>query len=369
MATQVRKTYDSLSMPQIVELLLAVNGGVTIMVEGEMGSGKSSILPALHAKLPDHVPCYVECACMDVGDIAVPKIITLDGAVLGEFVTSGEVCRFVPNESFGLHLGKKLIIMWDELGKAPRAVINAVSRVINEGALGLYRIMEGSIQFATTNLAAEGVGDQLLPHIRDRMCRVKMRKPTHMEWVENYAMFNQLHPAVIGFAMEYPQAFESFEDVEDPNSNHYIFHPKSPRRNFVTARSLTKSSHLLFATERMTDDVRIHALMGMVGEAAAMDIITLARLSDDLPTFERIIMDPSGCQTPKSGVASCMLIAKIAMRIDRENLDACMEYVQRLSKEVQALFARTIMRSAKKDIAASHKSFIMWASDNMYLFS
>ena len=143
---------------------------------------------------------------MDVGDVAVPKVVTLDNVVLGDLVTKGEVTRFVPNESFGLHLGKPLLIMWDELGKAPTPTINAISRFINEGKLGQYTLPEGSRQFATTNLSVEGVGDRLLPHIRDRMCRVRMRKARGVEWVENYAIPAGLDPIVIGFAMEYPQA-------------------------------------------------------------------------------------------------------------------------------------------------------------------
>lgn len=305
---------------------------------------------------------------MDVGDVAVPKVKTLDGVVIGDLVTQGEVTRFVPNESFGLHLGKPLLIMWDELGKAMQPVINAISRFINEGQLGQYKLPAGSLQFATTNLSVEGVGDRLLPHIRDRMCRVRMRKSTNVEWVENYAIPAGLDPIVIGFAIEYPQAFESFEDVEDPNSNTMIYHPKQQRMNFVTARSLTKSSHILQATTHLPDDVRIHALMGMVGETAAMHIMTLNRLNEDIPSYERVVADPANCALPKSGVSSVMLATKLAMRVEDDTMGKCMTYIERLPKETQALFARTLTRSAKRNIAGGNRAYIEWASKNMYLF-
>lgn len=364
----VNKSYASLSFKQVLELIKAIGDKVTVLVEGEMGSGKSSLLNPLAAEYPDHIPCYVEVACMDVGDVAVPKVKTLDDVVVGGLVTQGEVTRFVPNEAFGLHLGKPLLIMWDELGKATQPVINAISRFINEGYLGQYKLPEGSIQFATTNLSLEGVGDRLLPHIRDRMCRVRMRKSTNLEWVENYAIPAGLDPIVIGFAIEYPHAFESFEDVEDPNSNTMIFHPKQQRMNFVTARSLTKSSHILQATTHMPDDVRIHALMGMVGETAAMHIMTLNRLNEDIPSYERVVADPNNCALPKSGVSSVMLVTKLAMRVEDDTMTQCMTYVERLPKETQALFARTLTRSAKRVIAGNNRAYIEWASKNMYLF-
>lgn len=364
----INKSYASLSFNQTLELIRSIGDKVTVLVEGEMGSGKSSILPALAKEFPDHIPCYVEVACMDVGDVAVPKVMTLDNVVIGDLVTTGEVTRFVPNEAFGLHLGKPLLIMWDELGKATTPVINAISRFINEGKLGQFILPAGSFQFATTNLSVEGVGDKLLPHIRDRMCRVRMRKSQALEWVENYAIPAGLDPIIIGFAIEYPQAFESFEDVEDPNSNPYIFHPKQPRLNFVTARSLTKASHVLQATTHLPDDVRIHALMGMVGEAAAMNIMTLNRVNEDIPSYERVIADPANCPLPKSGVSSVMMVAKMAMRVDDDTMSKCMQYMERLPKETQALFARTITRSPKRVVAASNRAYIEWASKNMYLF-
>ena len=364
----IQKAYASLSFNQTLELIKAIGDKVTVLVEGEMGSGKSSLHAALAKEFPDHLGCYVEVACMDVGDVAVPKVVTLDNVVLGDLVTKGEVTRFVPNESFGLHLGKPLLIMWDELGKAPTPTINAISRFINEGKLGQYTLPEGSRQFATTNLSVEGVGDRLLPHIRDRMCRVRMRKARGVEWVENYAIPAGLDPIVIGFAMEYPQAFESFEDVEDPNSNPYIFHPKQPRLNFVTLRSLTKASHVLQATEHLSDDVRIHALMGLIGEAAAMNIMTLNRLNEDIPSYERVLADPEKCALPKSGVSSVMMVAKMAMRVEDDTLSKVMTYVNRLPKETQALFARTLTRSPKRAIAGTNRAYIEWASKNMYLF-
>jgi hypothetical protein len=64
-----------------------------------------------------------------------------------------------------------------------------------------------------------------------------------------------------------------------------------------------------------------------------------------------------------------MLVAKACMRIERETFSAWMEYVERMPKEVAALFAKTIMRSEKKSIASTHKTFVTWAADNSYLFS
>lgn len=358
--SQVNKMHSSLTLEQTVDFIAAVGDKVTVLVQGHIGSGKSSIHNILRERFPDHFPVYFDCTTKaDSGDISAPKFKTINGV---------DVVSFVPNEEFGLHQDKPILCLIDELGKN-KAILNALTRVMLERKFGTYAMPEGSIVFATTNLGAENVGDMLPPHVRNRICVVKMEKPAAMPWVENFAIPNALHPVVIGTVIEYPAMFESFEDVEDPNSNPDIYHPKQQRAAFVTHRSMHRASDILHATEGFSDAVRIHALMGVIGESAAMKLMTISRLNDDMPAYERVIADPENCPLPKSGVSACMMVAKIAMRIERETFDNCMLYIGRLSKEVQALFARTIMRSPKKNLAASHKSFVAWASENMYLFS
>jgi energy-coupling factor transporter ATP-binding protein EcfA2 len=356
----VTKMHSEITLPQVVDLIAQVGDKVTVLVQGHIGSGKSSIHKILQERFPNHYPVYFDCTTKaDSGDISVPKFVNINGT---------DVVSFVPNEEFGLHQDKPVLLMIDELGKN-KAILNPLTRLMLERVLGTYKLPEGSIVFATTNLGAENVGDMLPPHVRNRICVVKMEKTKAMPWVEDFAIPNALHPVVIGTAVEYPQIYESFEDVEDPNSNPDIYHPKQLRAAFVTHRSMHRASDIMFATEGFTDNVRIHALMGVVGESAAMKIMTISRLNDDMPAYERVIADPEGCPLPKSGVSACMMVAKIAIRVERETFDNCLTYLQRMSKEVQALFARTIMRSPKKNLAASHKSFVAWASENMYLFS
>jgi len=358
--TTMNKPYSEISLAECVDLIASVGDKVTVLAQGHIGTGKSSMLKALGKRFPNHHQCYLDCTTLDVGDLAIPKVKSVDGV---------DVTAFVPNENLGFHLNKPVIVMIDELGKASNAVKNACLRLMLERAQGVNVLPEGSIVFATTNLAVEGVGDTFLPHARNRMCVVKVRKYMAMEWVELFALANGIHPVVIGTVIEYPSMFESFENVEDPANNLYIHHPKSPRAAFVTHRAMEKASDILKATQALPDDVRVHALCGVIGEAAAMDMMTMVRLDQDLPTWERIMADPVNATVPKSGVASCMIVAKAAMRLDKDTFGAWMTYLDRLPKETQALFAKTIMRGDKKQIAATFRPFTEWATANMYLFS
>lgn len=359
---KINKTYGALTLAQATDLIAAVGDKVTCLFTGEMGIGKSSMLKTLAGRFPDHKPVYLEAQMLDLGDLQMPKFRTIEGK---------EVVSFVPNEALGVHLGQPIILMLDELGKASKSVLNALLRIMLERKIGEYALPEGSMVFATTNLSIEGLGDNIPPHARNRLCQAKIRKPTAMEWVEGYALNAGVHPVILGAAIEFPSMFQSFEEVEDPNSNHYINHPKQPRTACVTPRSLEKASDILKATEHLPDDIRVHALMGTVGEAAAMDILTLVKLDEELPTWEQVIKNPDDAKVPKGAAASCMMVAKAVQRVERGTLDSWMVYLDRMGKEVQALFARSIMKSSKEkiDMATTHKAFTDWARKNSFLFS
>lgn len=358
--SKINKQYSSVSLNDAANIIAAVGDKVSVLLQGEMGCGKSSILKVLAERFPDHNPIYLEAQTLDLGDLCMPKFQQVNGH---------DVVSFIPNASLGVHLGKPVILMLDELSKASKAVLNALLRVILERKLGEHALPEGSIVFATGNLSMEGLADSLPAHARNRLCQIKMRKPTAMEWVEDYGIRAGVHHIILGAAIEFPAMFESFENVEDPSSNHYIYHPKQQRTSFVTPRSLEKASDILKATEHLPDDVVLHSLIGVIGEAGAMDILTLRKLDDTLPSWEQIIRDPEGTKIPKGAAAACMTTSKAVQRVERDTFDAWMTYVERLPKEVQALFARSVMRSAKVSVATTHKGFSSWAAKNSFMFS
>lgn len=358
--SKINKQYSSVSLNDAADIIAAIGDKVSVLLQGEMGCGKSSILKVLAERFPNHHPIYLEAQTLDLGDLCMPKFQQVNGH---------DVVSFIPNASLGVHLGKPVILMLDELSKASKAVLNALLRVVLERKLGEHILPEGSIVFATGNLSMEGLADNIPAHARNRMCQIKMRKPTAMEWVEQYGIKAGVHHVILGAAVEFPAMFESFENVEEPNSNFYIYHPKQPRTAFVTPRSLEKASDIIKATEHLPDDAVLHSLIGVIGEAAALDVLTLRKLDNDLPTWEQIIRDPEGAKLPKGAAAACMVTAKAVQRVERETFDDWMVYVQRMGKEVQALFARSVMRSAKVGIATTHREFSKWAAADSFLFS
>jgi energy-coupling factor transporter ATP-binding protein EcfA2 len=351
----------ALGLDQIENAIRVGGSKRTILVQGHMGTGKSSLLRTLAKALPDHTACYFDCTTKDLGDITIPQLQTLDD--------QGFV-RYVTHEELGLHLGKPIILMIDEYGKANPAVKNALLRLLLERKLGSYDLHPDSIIFATTNLGAEGVGDLLPPHARNRMTVITARKPTTLEWIE-WGITNGVDHAALSFAKDNPHIFQSFEDVPNPDDNPYIYHPKAPRTAFVTPRSMEAASDWLKIRDSVDDQTLTAMLIGTIGERGAMDLMAHVRMADQLPKLEDIKRDPMHAKVPDSPAAVCMVVYRTLQVIERDWMDAWMDYMQRLDKEAQGMFANGVRadKYPKQSIVMTNKKFTQWAMANNYMFT
>jgi hypothetical protein len=357
--------YNSITLKQCADLIAAVGDQQTVLVQGEMGIGKSAILKMLksYPQFKDAFFCYVDITTKDVGDFIVPKIKDIDG---------NEVCAFIPNEEFGFHFkGRKVVMMLDEIGKARGGVLNASLRLMNERSLGVNVLSEGSVVFGTTNLAVEGIGDNIPPHARNRITVVRAAKPNAPTWIEEYAIPMGINPVIIGTVAEYPEMFATFEDYEKPEQNKYINDPRTVRSSFVTPRSMERAAYVYESTRILGDAVMCHALAGTVGEAAMHNILTMDKMDSQLTPWDELIKSPDTATVPTSAAATCMLVAKAVHRIETSNIVAWMKFLNRIPKEAQGLFARSVMsdKCPKRDVAARNTEFALWAAANNFMFA
>ena len=352
----------ALNLDQIAASIKAVGHLRTILVQGHMGTGKSSLLKTLTRDLPDHIPCYFDCTTKDLGDLMLPRIAALES---GDSYVS-----YAPNEELGVHHKRPVIVMLDEYGKANPAVKQGLTAFMLERRLGAYKLHPDSIVFCTTNLGAEGVGDLLVGHQRNRISVVTARKPSNMEWIE-WGINNEIDHTLLGWCKDNPQLFHTFEEVKDPDENPYIFHPRSTRAAFVTPRSLEAASDILKARMHMDDQTVTAMLMGTIGDRAAMDLMAFVKLSDQLPSLDSIKKDPMTAKVPESAAAVCMVVYRTLATLERDWIDNWMVYMGRLDKEAQGMFANGVRspKYSKQSMVMTNRKFTDWALANNYLFA
>lgn len=348
----------TMSYNETVDFICAVGTEVTPIVEGHIGSGKSSLIHAIGKRFPNHRKVYMDMTVMHEGDFRVP-------AVNHESKTT----EFYYNESFGLGSDVPVILMLDEFGKGSRSAQDAALPLPVERRQGHNYLHKESIVFMTTNLGGEGVGDMLKPHHRNRLTSVRMAKQTGDEWVENYAKANGIAPEVIMWVGERPDALHSYEMYDNPDDNPLIYHPKAQRSAFVTHRSLEQASKIINKRHLFTPNALETALIGTIGAPAALDIQSWIAMGDSLPKRAEIISNPDTARLPDQIPSRLMLAYQALNWVTEDTLDSWMTYMSRMQREVQALFCTSIIKKESKQFVLENDQFTKFAISKQYLFA
>ena len=354
-------TITSRSIGQVADAIHYTGAKQTILVQGHMGTGKTSLLGILAKRNPHHIPVYFDSTTKDLGDLMIPMF---------DQAEKTGVVRYAFNEELGLHHDKPVILMIDEFGKANPSVKNGLLRLMLERQIASKALHPDSLVFATTNLGGEGVGDMLRAHERNRITLLNMRKPTNEEWI-GWGTNNSVDPILLAWAKENPQAFNSYEQHKHAADNPYIFHPQSTETSFVTPRSLAALSQPMSVREHIDSDTLYSIMCGTVGTRAGSDLNAYVELAAELPKLLDIQERPETASIPENPAALCMVVFKLLTTMSEDTVDAYLTYFERTPKEAQGLFANGVRHAdyEHRALIMNRKAFGQWALKNNHMFS
>lgn len=372
----------TLNHRQVAALIKAVGHKRTVIVQGDMGIGKTALQNEFRTDpfFADYtIPLTVECTQLSDGDLGLLDLDRAQG-----------VSRTLPNIRFGVHKenqkgvagSKPLLVCFDEVGKIPQRIMNMIAAPLYERRFGEYQMPEGSITYGCTNLGAEGLGDSVPAHIRNRIIIVNMRKPTQAEWVQDFAIPAGLAPELIAATEMFPLVFDSFTDYAGggkyesrtlEKENPYIPNPQdAAQEQAVTPRSLHAASDVI-ASLRDTacdDNVLQAALEGTVGAPFASQLTSFIRFGRDIPAFTRVCADPDRTPLSENPTAQIVQVFQfITQTNNAEQVDAVMRYVARMQAELQGLFINTVAGSSRVALFSTSTRFRDMMLRNRELFS
>jgi hypothetical protein len=345
------------SIDETKQLIKSIGATNTVVVVSEPGVGKSTILTMLKAEMgeDEYDYIYVDCPVKDMMDVAA-SIPNHTSKTLEYYVSS----------LFKMGNGKKKVIMLDEFMKSPKLMQIIYTRLMLERSVGDEQLPEGSIVFATSNNASDGVGDGMLAHVGNRVCLVNMRKPNHDEW-NTWASANGIARPIRAWAAMNTKAFKSYLDP-DQQDNPYIFKPSSTNKSFVSPRSLAKCSPIVEKRGEYSENALTVALAGTAGEAFAKSIAAFISLEGRLTKYEDIIKSPKTISVPDNVSALVMMLFEAIDKLDtQDTLNKYMDFVNRIpQEEIQSIFFTMMMR-AKPKLARYNQEINKWATDNHQL--
>lgn len=362
----------TMSIKELRTFIPLVASEITPIIVSEPGVGKTTLLSMIAEdngdkwrKVGDHFDedkydyIYLDCPVKDMQDIGmtVPN-------------HASKTLEYYVGEVFKMDSPKPKVILADEFMKSPKLLQVIFTRLFLERCVGDRALTKGSMVFGTSNNSTDGVGDSMLAHAGNRVCIIKMAKPTPNEWLE-WASANGVSRITRAWVALYPRCLRSYLDG-DQEDNPYIFKPKMTSLSFCSPRSLAKAdTAIIQKRDRMTDNSLMVALAGTIGASAANDMSAFLSVEKSLLDVKDIIKTPSTIKIPDEISAQVMIIFQaIDVLETQDELTKFMEFVNRIpSSEVQAIFFTMMMRNSKSmKIARNNKQIADWARLNHELF-
>jgi hypothetical protein len=358
MATNTIQFNNPISINEARTAILELGTTNTAVIKGEPGCGKSTLLKMLKEDLGDRYDgIYVDCPVKDIGDTAM-SVPDHDRTKLTQVVS----------DLFMLDSPKPKVIMLDEFMKTPKLLQTMWTRLMLERTIGDHVLPDGSIVFATSNNASDGVGDSMLAHAGNRVTIYNMRKPNANEW-NLWATDNDIAPEIRACVAMNPRMLASYLDGGQ-DDNPYIFNPDRKALSFVTPRSLTKCDPIIRKRDRLGPNLMKASLAGTIGAAAAELMSAVVSLSGELVSVKTVIADPDTVRIPEKPAAVFMMMFNAIDTIEtQDQLAAFMKFVNRISSaEVQSVFFTMALQSKKiSKLAIKNEQIKEWSKTNYEL--
>lgn len=369
---------QTVTIKELRKIIPLIGGELTVVVQSEPGCGKTSLLSmiamdngdkwrspkdgtSIEGDKFDYI--YVDCPVKDMSDV---------GMTIPNHAT--QQLEYYVSELFNLGNKKPKVILLDEFMKSPKLLQVIFTRLMLERMVGDVPLPESktakSIVIATSNNASDGVGDSMLAHAGNRVCIVRMAKPTPNEWLE-WATEQGISRVVRAFVSMFPRCLASYTEGDAQKDNPYIFHPNKGALSFVSPRSLAKCDVIVRNRDALGEHATQVALVGTIGHSAAGDMAAFLALEKSLTDVMDIIKAPSTIAVAKDISAQLMIMFQAVDVLEtQDQLSKFMEYVERIpSNEIQGVFFTMMMRTSKSvKLARNNLKIAEWAKNNHDLF-
>lgn len=247
------------------------------------------------------------------------------------------------------------ILFLDEYGQGSPETKRTAAELLLNRRIGKWQLPTGWSVIAASNRASDRSGvSKNFDFIINRRLEVHIQDDVEA-WV-SWANENGVHPMLVAFVHNNPQV---------------VFTDGVPERQgpWPTPRSLVMFDRLMKvrnpdAEVLPIDGGALKLACGLIGEAAAAQLVATMRLLQEMPSYKEIVADPMGCHAPGKDKPDAQMLAcyNLAARVVEKDFDAVVAYVERFPAE----FAMTFVRAATKRNAKllSTKTFCDWALRN-----
>lgn len=265
----------------------------------------------------------------------------------GKMIFSRPEC--LPNAGNG-------ILLIDELTDGMQSIQKMLYSLILERSCNGHIIGENWKLAAAGNRPGDGSGSSMLPSaLITRMihlgacCDVpdfKRLLPETAEidsnsWVNNFAIPNQLNPAIIAFIKSFPEKLYHYQ---------------------ATPRTWEMLSKIL-SVYNQADSLLHNIILGTIGPETGNEFFSFFKLAMVLPDLDYILSNPLQADIPAETGIVYALSTALLYKADRTNFENIIKYSSRFSEKEIEIYLITSITNKQPDLV-SLPAYIQWHNKN-----
>ena len=304
---------------------------VNFLLLSQPGAGKSALARAIGEELKFDNVVEFNASLRDPVDL------------LGTPNNQGETTKWKkPDDLAKLESGRNLLII-EELTDCSLPMQNACCGLIYDRQVGELKLSKDTYIIASGNRTEDKSGaNRLSTKLANRM-RILDFDVSLDDWCE-WALNKGINPILVQFLRFKPDLLSSFE----PNA-----------RVSPTPRAWERVAHI---PTDLPSDLYFANVAGDVGEGAAAPFTAFCKLYESLPDPDEIMMNPSKAVMPEKMDVLYALTGAIAHRVNKDNFDRAVEFINRMPPEFSVMCVSDAMK-LKPEIKQT-KAFVQWAVKN-----
>ncbi len=259
----------------------------------------------------------------------------------------------------------KFFLLIDEYGQGEGDVKKAVAEIFLNGGTAPWYLPPGSVRIACTNQGARyGVSKDFdFVIARRALIEIQGDAETTLRYMdkpyEHQGRQWQTLPVTKAWAAQNPTIlFEPEPEKQGPWCN--------PRQLCAVDRYL----QVLWAHQGNQDvgPISIQTIAGMIGMGAAASLVSHLEFLTQLPSYNDVITDPANTPVPQRGDLQMLMAYQLAGFTQVQDLAPCIQYIQRLPKDMGVTYISALLRRDYKNII-NQPAMQAWINKNAALVS
>jgi hypothetical protein len=316
-------------------LQFAIKNHFPVLIKGKPGIGKSDIVTQA---------AHEAGALLIISHPVVSDPTDFKGL---PFASKDGTAHFLPFEELQMLIDAigPTVYFLDDLGQAPASVQAACMQLILARRINGFKVSDHVTFIAATNRKEDKAAvSGLLEPVKSRFASIVELEVTTDDWVK-WALNNNMPIELIAFIRFRPELLDNFTPTKD------IVNSPSPR-------TVASVGHQQAAG--LPKELEYEVYKGAAGEAFSLEYTGFLELFRNMPNIDQIILNPSGAEIPTQAVILYGLSGALAHKMNENNIDAIVTYLDRLPGEIAVCSMKDAI--TKKPALTNTRAFIKFST-------